>query len=275
MRMSIVCATLCLLYSTAVTFAGEIVMLQWNPHWQCFEDHPECSAKATAMVAELLTTKNLDFANLIELETTELELPAGWVALGDFQSCGHDWDSLIYNAKRWRVLANTTGCMLDSRSYTAARFMSIADPSLGEVLAIGAHYPQTLNASSQGYEKGTAALKQVIKTLGGSDQFVIMADTNTEGPVAAAASPEHHGVNKTNGQLLVDLGVWGEGAGAPPGAKLFNGCCYNDNFSWQGDRIVANFGRVTSSEVLFNPAPAWAAFNTSEFHRAVVLTLQV
>ena len=29
-----------------------------------------------------------------------------------------------------------------------------------------------------------------------------------EGPAAAAANASHHGVNKTNGQLFADIGVW-------------------------------------------------------------------
>ena len=42
----------------------------------------------------------------------------------------------------------------------------------------------------------------------------------------------------------------------------------------EGDRIVSNFGTAVASEVLFDPAPEWAAFNTSEFHKGVRLVLQ-
>ncbi len=44
-------------------------------------------------------------------------------------------------------------------------------------------------------------------------------------------------------------------------------------FQWQGDRIIANFGTNPSATVLFHPAPAWALFSSSEFHKGVLLTL--
>ena len=61
----------------------------------------------------------------------------------------------------------------------------------------------------------------------------------------------------------------------PPGSRLFKSCCFNDGFSWQGDRIVANFGSAPETRVLFDPAPEWAAFDGSEFHKGVELTLTV
>ena len=45
--------------------------------------------------------------------------------------------------------------------------------------------------------------------------------------------------------------------------------------SLPGDRIVANFGSVAASRTLFDPAPAWAAFAGSEFHKGVSLTLRL
>jgi hypothetical protein len=42
-----------------------------------------------------------------------------------------------------------------------------------------------------------------------------------------------------------------------------------DAFSWQGDRVLSNFGTVVSEEELFNPTPAWAAFTGNEMHRGV------
>lgn len=137
---------------------------------------------------------------------------------------------------------------------------------------LGAHYPQTLNASTHAYDKATANLRSVFAQIN-EPRAVLLADTNTEGPQAAAAAPSHHGVNKTNRELLADLGLWA-GSGEPPGAPLFRGCCSSDNFSWQGDRIVANFGSVVASRTLFDPAPSWATFAGSEFHKGVELTLR-
>lgn len=62
----------------------------------------ECAANAAAALTTLLTTKDLDFANVIELEAP-YAVPDGWAALGAYQSCGDsygDWDTLFYNTKR-------------------------------------------------------------------------------------------------------------------------------------------------------------------------------
>merc|ERR1711998_164095 len=104
---------------------------------------------------------------------------------------------------------------------------------------------------------------------------VLLADTNTEGPDAAALKPDHHGVNKTNLQVATDLQIWSSAPAEPPATPLYYGCCYSDDFQWQGDRIIANIGDVSSSEVLFDPAPSWAASDTSEFHKGVRATLQL
>ena len=64
---------------------------------------------------------------------------------------------------------------------------------------------------------------------------------------------------------------------APAGSRLYKGCCYGDgggSFQWQGDRIIANFGKAASTRVLFSdPVPSWAQFNGSEFHKGVLFTL--
>ena len=51
------------------------------------------------------------------------------------------------------------------------------------VTVFGAHFPQTLNASTHAYDDATAAVKAKLEALGWSsaDQTIFMADTNTEG----------------------------------------------------------------------------------------------
>ena len=253
---------------TSISFA------HWNPHWQCFAGHPSCAANATAALSSLLSVTGLDFANIVELEAASYTPPSGWAAIAPVQSCGDDWDTLFYNTKRWTRLVERSGCMFDDRSFAAGVFQSRRDPSL-VLTVLGAHYPQTLNASTHAYAQASANLSGVLRQLG-ANRTVLLADTNTEGPVAAAANASHHGVNRTNAQILADLGLRpAPGAAAPPAAPLFKGCCYSDGFSWQGDRIVANFGSVAASRTLFDPAPSWAAFAGSEFHKGVSLTLRV
>jgi len=254
-----------------------IRLMQWNPHWQCFAQSPDCATNATQALASLLQEGPqgpLDFVNVVEMEVTpSYQPPAPYKALGAYQSCGHDWDTLIYDASLWTLLSNATGCMYDGRSYAIGTFRSVVDPQF-TLTAVGAHYPQTLNASTHAYVDGTAALKAAIKAQAPTSGLVLMADTNTEGPEAAAAKPDHHGVNRTSAQLATDLGIWPAGSAKPPPAStLFHACCYSDGFDWQGDRIIANFGRAGASTLLFDPAPAWAAFDGSEFHKGVAFTV--
>jgi len=63
-----------------------IKLVQWNPHWQCW-GNSSCTSNAAAALTTLLTTKQLDFANVIELEAP-FPVPHGWAALGAYDSCG-------------------------------------------------------------------------------------------------------------------------------------------------------------------------------------------
>eukprot|EP00038_Savillea_parva_P006231 m.162437 g.162437 ORF g.162437 m.162437 type:complete len:307 (-) comp12192_c0_seq1:160-1080(-) len=268
-------------HSRASAAASSVLnVIQWNPHWQCF-GNKVCGPGAEAALTGLLTP-DVDFANVIELETSYTP-PSGWAALGAYESCGHpygDWDTLFYNTAKWKLVSNETACMYESRSFTIGVFTSTASPSV-TIVPVGAHFPQTLNASTGAYTDSVATLAAAIKqhTAGmSSPKVVLMADTNTEGPVAAAASPSHHGVNKTNGQLMHDLGLWADPSTNPPGAPLYNGCCGGESppFAWQGDRIVATFGGSNPpAKILFDPLPSWADFNESEFHKGVTLQLEL
>jgi len=302
----------------------DITFLHWNPHWQCFAGHPNCASNATDILTGLLNPNtDLDFANLVELELPDYHPPAEWSTIAAHPSCGRDWDTLFYNAKRWRRLAERSGCIggsggggLGDRSFAAGTFQNIADPAF-VLTVLGAHCktspslmvasprssdraspsasfrrpwhssaaprvsadPWTINASTHAYDQAAGNLSAVLADLY-PVRAVLLADTNTEGPEAAASAPSHHGVNKTSTQILSDLGLWpppgGTAAGdAPAAAPLFQSCCANDDFSWQGDRIAANFGKVVDARRLFDPAPAWALFNGSEFHKGVQITLQV
>jgi len=254
--------------------ATQISFAHWNPHWQCFVLNPACGTNATASLTGLLSSGTLDFVNVVELETKSYEPPVGWASIAPFESCGPsktgDWDTLFYSTKNWALLAKQSGCVVEGRSFALGVFQSHHDPGL-VLTVVGAHYPQTLNASTHMYVETAANLSSILRNYK-TDRAVLLADTNTESPAAAAANKSHHGVNKTNAQLMADLGLW-RLPSEPPAAPLFKGCCASDDFSWQGDRVVANFGSVVSSRTLFDPAPAWALFSGSEFHKGVSLTL--
>jgi len=50
---------------------------------------------------------------VIELEAPYTP-PPGWAALGAYNSCGGkygDWDTLFYDATKWKLVANQTACM--------------------------------------------------------------------------------------------------------------------------------------------------------------------
>ena len=258
-----------------------IGLLHWNPHWQCFEKNPTCAGNATKVLSALFSepppSNPVDFAHVIEFEDAGYKPPAGWSSIAPYQSCGSDWDTLFYSTNRWTLLNSSAGCLTPSRSFSAGRFRSVGDPGL-VVTVFGAHFPQTLNASTHAYADATASVRAHLAALHWTpgSPLVFMADTNTEGPAAAAAGgPTHRGVNRTNGQLFADIGAWpaAKAQQDPPGAPLFKSCCYSDGFSWEGDRVLSNFGYAGWSTRLFEPTPAWAAFPLSEFHRGVRVEL--
>jgi len=261
--------------NTTVVLVG---LVHWNPHWQCFSSNPDCTTGASAALDRILTTPGTDFVSVIEFElpNTTYSPPPGWASLGAYQSCGHDWATLFYNSTRWDAVESDVGCVYDGRSFAAARFDSKEVDSVS-LSVVGAHYPQTLNASTHAYDDATAVLKSVFETLSASEKTapaILLADTNTESPAGAAVSPDHHGVNKTNKQLASDLGIW-HSQFEPPSTPLYYGCCYSDGFQWQGDRIISNAGSLLDHTVLFDPVPSWAAFEESEFHKGVRAMLKL
>ena len=106
------------------------------------------------------------------------------------------------------MLRHSSGCLFEGRSYVVAVLRRIDDPSY-EVTAVGAHFPQTLNASSGNYQAAIASLKNTLLQINATmSRVVFMADTNTESPNAAARNSSHRGLNKTNAAMMTDLGLW-------------------------------------------------------------------
>jgi len=278
-----------------------INVAHWNPHWECFAKEPTCKSNAVAALTDLLKTgctqtgcaeAGLDFASVIEFEVANYTPPAGWAAIGAYQSCGHDWATLFYNTEKWTPSSEgTVGCLAAGRSFASAEFVPQSAAALthlesGHVTVVAAHFPQTQH-NATAYAEATRTLQA---TVANATNLLLMADTNTEGPAAAAAHPFHNstgGVNKTNAALLSDIFPSWKPADEPPAAPLFTGCCctpfgpWDTPFSWQGDRIVATFGTPAASRHLFDPAPRWACSDElrkttkSEFHKGVFLELEL
>ena len=267
-----------------------LTLAHWNPHWECFAKEPTCKTGAVTALDTLLGPTygiKADFFSVIEFEVDNYVPPAPYMLIGNFQSCGHDWATLIYNNATW-ALASTpiVGCLAAGRSFAAATFTRRAAAAGAELAVVAAHFPQTQHNASA-YAEATASLRGALQKLGPAAMTAVLADTNTESPSAAAASAWHNtsgGVNRTNAELMRDLGLW-TSAAAPPAAKLFPGCCCtpffagDTPFSWEGDRILATAGNVDSESTLFDPAPAWACSDElrnatgSEFHKGVMLRL--
>ena len=204
--------------------------------------------------------------NLVEFEQPNLDIDfERWGVIGEGNAtCGDDWDTLLYDKTKWSMLAYDIGCLYKGRSYSMARFASLKERTR-IVHVIGAHFPQTLS-DPDAYESAISVIRSKLKP----DEFVVfMADTNTEGPAAAAKEPSHHGWNRTNTQIFEDLGVKGK----PRAAPLFSGCCQNDNYQWQGDRLMTNFGKVAEYQILFQEPPKWANCSDSEFHKGISLKI--
>jgi hypothetical protein len=269
---------------------GTVIAAHWNPHWRCFSEEPNCKSNATKALSNLLLNgeapplanddvAQTDFASIIEFEAPDYRPPPGFASIGAFQSCAHDWATLFYDADRWTPIVNTSGCLTAGRAFSAAVFKTASLSHAPNLTVVSAHFPQTQHNASA-YNEAVMALRKVLKQFG-AVSAIVMADTNTEGP-AAAAAPGHGGFNRTNKQLLLDLGLW-TSESEPPAAPLYKGCCCTPDadvpgdmpFSWEGDRIVSNAGRVLRSTVMFDPAPQWACNDVlrnttkSEFHKGV------
>lgn len=89
-------------------FQREIRFGHWNPHWECFSGHIQCALNASVALTNLLEG-GLDFMNVVELESYAYRPPDGWEVIAGYESCGRDWDTLFFNAKQWRCLANLSG----------------------------------------------------------------------------------------------------------------------------------------------------------------------
>jgi len=235
--------------------ASALNLLQWNPHWQCFEQNEGgCKASAEEYLTAQLKALDVDFANIVELEDASYVPPTGWAAIR--QQCNLDVTVLIYNTARWQPASTSgsgvKGCMKpNDRSFVVQQFNGLAASAGAKLIAIGAHYPHSGDKERGPLKDALAATVSATDTKA----VVFMADTNEE---ATTASPDiAHDIGMPRGPFIT--------------SELLNSCCLDISYIRPFDRILANFGTGMQTRVLFKTgAPEWAH---GQFHKPVAVTL--
>ena len=103
-----------------------LTLAHWNPHWECFAKEPSCKTGAVSALDTVLGPTygiKADFFSVIEFEVDTYVPPAPYALIGNFQSCGHDWATLIYDNATWELASTPlVGCLAAGRSFAAATF---------------------------------------------------------------------------------------------------------------------------------------------------------
>lgn len=269
-------------------------LLQWNPHWQCFNESQsgDCRLNVPRFLDERLALLDVDFSNVVELNISWTP-PSPWKSISAECSPSNldcfDQDTLIYNSDRWvpseESNASAKGCIQDvphpNRPYIIQHFVSRGGEA--HVIVVGAHYS---HCSSIGTLE--SAIAQVMGATGAS-RVILLADTNRYS----------HNFNEGSSKMCNQTSGWAPSCGLPcPGAAICNtssellaqllgqrftgtvvstdlkpSCCNSwVGFQFPFDRIIANFGEAMNTTLLDDPAPVWAG---KEFHKAVFGQLTV
>lgn len=238
-----------------------LTLLQWNPHWQCFDEKHDgkgCSTNASHYLSQLLQPPpygrsaviDIDFATVIEMPSWTP--PSGWGAISG--SCAKDPITLIYRSSRWQPAeARSIGCMSpQDRPFLLQAFNG---PNGQHIIVLAAHFPHS--PTSEQLDPLREALDALV-TATGCKALVMMGDTNQ--------------VSSVSDESIFRQIRAPEQAETVHGSNHFPSCCFNNGFHNVGfDRVIANFGTITSSSLLLDPLPAWAA--VGEFHKPVLALL--
>lgn len=125
------------------------------------------------------------------------------------------------------------------------------------LVAVGAHFP---------HSGEWGALREAIADVSaaaGTSNVLFMADTNT---------------NSGSGAVFAQLGVAADSLGEVRSTDLHRTCCNTARgwgFVFYFDRVVANFGKVMHTNLLFSPLPEWAKQDENEFHKGVIGDLYI
>jgi len=249
-----------------------IKLYQWNPHYECFVDQPDCAINALPQITTALTA-GVDFANIIELEPKDdFQVPGfNRVAYNcDPSSKGSDQISFFYNSSRWTQLTKPTQACAPSvtRAFQVFSFASVEAQGVAplKMVVAGAHFdhakPGDLPTVSVN-AVGAAMEKQAQDS--GAENFIFLGDTNVyTNPTTDIQNALLANAPSLSGAISMSTSLQGT-------------CCYNQggasSFPDPFDRIFANFGSSMQTTVYDDPTPAWAMF--SKFHRAIggVLTV--
>jgi len=241
-----------------------ITALQWNPHWECFEQSAECKSRVVEALPGRLAN-GTDFANVVELEADGVALPEGWENITS--ACRRDVTVLFFNAARWRRAsiagAGERGCMVpDDRPYVVQLFEHRTEDL--KLVVVGAHFPHRQLGSALG-----EAIQRVVNSTG-VDATLLIADTNINRPSAWPLCPAS--LCASSADLMKALGV--ARAAEVLATDLLKTCCLNPpyGFAFEFDRVIANFGTAMTTELHDDPAPGWAV---GAFHKGVTARLTV
>merc|ERR1711879_2716 len=249
-----------------------IKMYQWNPHYECFDGStsPDCASGALQQITTDLTSDDVDFANIIELEKNEDFTVSGFqrVRYTCDTSAASDQISFFYNSARWKQETEVTQWCAPSttRAYQVFSFSYIEDPS-SKVVVAGAHFDHA-NPGQIPTVSTTPIAAAIAKQAQDSnaDKFIFLGDTNVyTNPTTDIQTALLAGSPSLSNDVCVST---------PLDAHT---CCYNQggssSFPDPFDRIFANFGSSMEYTIYDDPAPSWATL--AKFHRAIggVLTV--
>eukprot|EP00429_Kryptoperidinium_foliaceum_P076466 CAMPEP_0176209726 /NCGR_PEP_ID=MMETSP0121_2-20121125/13779_1 /TAXON_ID=160619 /ORGANISM="Kryptoperidinium foliaceum, Strain CCMP 1326" /LENGTH=325 /DNA_ID=CAMNT_0017548741 /DNA_START=1 /DNA_END=975 /DNA_ORIENTATION=+ len=257
---------LALLGCAALGQRAPLSLLQWNPHWQCVVwNSRNCTEEAGKALVATLEGEDVDFANLIEYADPAGILPENWTNIRNAGLCGRDSLDLIYNSARWTPVIGmwpSRGCMQvipADRPYLIMEF--VGEQDLGHVVVVAAHFPHPRSYWDRTMDELFELRKGLRDFLNGTStrRVIIIADTNEFS-------------HTSNYDIMEYLKV---PEGPIVGTALRATCCYDNDFAgWTTfDRIIANFGAVMETTVLFDPVPDWGkeAKNGTKgaFHKGV------
>jgi len=266
--------------SFAEDCAKGIVGLQWNPHYECFTANAAtCKTSALEALKQELTSGVKDFASIVELEDAgDFQTPAGWTRHAYTCEQGDpkiaDQISLFYNSEKWKpsIAAPVSGCSVNGadRAYIVWAFTSIEDSSLTTVV-VAAHFGHE-DQYQLSIDTVGPAIGQVATSAGTTNIF-FMGDLN-----------QPH--SRSSDEVLKDLENKAniDNSKTVESTDLLVTCCMDSHFtpttgsdSRTYDRVIANFGSSMATELLFDPAPAWAegTVTVSKFHKAIVGSLTI
>jgi len=232
---------------------GPMNVLQWSPHWECFQKSHTCKSKVEDLLTNYLTKYDVDFANIVELEDSHYKAPASWKRIT--KKCGFstraDYTTLFYNKDRWNPVEGTlrTGCMdTNNRAFIVQQFEGIDNGE--QAIVIGAHFPHGIKNSHL-----QDAISSVMQSTG-ICSVILIADTNYDTRYSSA-------------HLMGKLKI--PNARISRSTDLLHSCCLNSHFKLKGyDRIVTNTpGTAVSTTMLFDWVPSWVQ---GEFHKPILGT---